>query len=144
MIETATWIDFVSIWLWSLFDSSQNVRHIYEKILSLKRITNKEVGVQISKRSVGTIASHLCPQKTVFVCFEIIINPSQSTSRSRNWNISPIAANMSCCLTRCSFFLCKIDHTSYWCIRVEKLAIAFASKDNTVANPRIYLRRNSE
>jgi hypothetical protein len=38
-------------------------------------------------------------------------------------------------------FLCKIDHTIYRCIRVKKLATALASKDNTMAEPRIYLRR---
>jgi hypothetical protein len=33
---------------------------------------------------------------------------------------------------------------SYWYIRVKKLAIALASKDNKMAKSRIYLRRNSE
>jgi len=32
----------------------------------------------------------------------------------------------------------------YRYIRVKKLAIALASKDNTMAKPLIYLRRNSE
>jgi hypothetical protein len=50
----------------------------------------------------GTIASHFVPQKTVIWCFEIIISPSQRTSLCGKWVISPIDANMSCCLTRCS------------------------------------------
>jgi hypothetical protein len=34
--------------------------------------------------------------------------------------------------------------TECWHDRVKKLAIALASKDNTMAKRRIYLRRNSE
>jgi hypothetical protein len=67
-------------------------------------MTKKVVGFQISKRSDGTIASLFILQKTVIWCFEIIISPSQRTSRCRKWVISPIAANMCCCLTRCLVF----------------------------------------
>jgi hypothetical protein len=36
LIEATTLIDFVSVWLYSLFDSSQNVSHIYKQILCWK------------------------------------------------------------------------------------------------------------
>ena len=42
-------------------------------------------------------------QKTIFLYFENIICPSQRTSRCRNWVTSPLAAKISCCLTRCTF-----------------------------------------
>ena len=55
------------------------------------------------QRRGGTIVSLFCCQKTVIIFLENIINPSQHTSRCRNWAISPLAANIYCCLTRCSF-----------------------------------------
>jgi hypothetical protein len=39
LIETTTWIYLVPIWLYSLFDSSQNVSHIYKQLLSSKIIS---------------------------------------------------------------------------------------------------------
>ena len=39
MIETTTWIDLFPIWVYSLFDSSQNVSHMYKQLLSSKRIS---------------------------------------------------------------------------------------------------------
>ena len=36
LIEASTWIDFVTVWLHSLFDSSQNVSHMYTKLLCWK------------------------------------------------------------------------------------------------------------
>ena len=42
-------------------------------------------------------------QKTIFLYFENIISSSQRTSRCRNWVTSPLAAKISCCLTRCTF-----------------------------------------
>ena len=36
LIEANTLIDFVPVWLYSLFDSSQNVSHIYKQLLCWK------------------------------------------------------------------------------------------------------------
>jgi hypothetical protein len=52
------------------------------------------------QRRGGTIASLFFCQKTVILYFENTIGPSQRTSRCRNWVTSPLAANISCCLTR--------------------------------------------
>jgi hypothetical protein len=35
-LEAITWIDFVPVWMYSLFDSSQNVSHIYKQLLCRK------------------------------------------------------------------------------------------------------------
>ena len=36
LIEAITWIDFVPVWLYSLIESSQNVIHMYKKLLCWK------------------------------------------------------------------------------------------------------------
>ena len=83
------------------FDNDPTIINVYLK---------KDVAVQISKRKC-TLGSYkafpfFC-QKTVFLYFENIISPSKRTSRCRIWVTSPLAAKISCCLTRCSFvFLC--------------------------------------
>jgi hypothetical protein len=75
-------------------------------------IPKKKVDVQISKRrctggSYKGKMEQLHPlffcQKTAIFYFENIIGPSQRTSRCRNWVTLPLAANIYCCLTRCSF-----------------------------------------
>jgi hypothetical protein len=57
-------------------------------------IPKKEVGVQISKRrcNIGSYKGEVARlhlfffcQKTVIVCFENIISPTQLTSRCRDW-----------------------------------------------------------
>jgi hypothetical protein len=107
-------------------------------------IPRKEVAVQLSKRRChvirqalgsywgGTIASPFFCLKKILLYFENIISPSQRISRCRNWVTSPLAAHISCCLTRCSFvcfFMLNRPQNAY--IRVINFAIVLASKDNT-------------
>ena len=54
------------------------------------------------QRRGGTIASLFFSQKTIFLYFENIISPV-NTTRCRNWVTSPLAAKISCSLTRCTF-----------------------------------------
>jgi hypothetical protein len=43
LIEATTLIDFVPLWLYSLFDSSQNVSHIYKQLLCWKSRTARSI-----------------------------------------------------------------------------------------------------
>jgi hypothetical protein len=72
-------------------------------------IPQKEVDVQMSKRrcTVGWYKGDMERSHPLFsvrkqrnICFENIISPSQRTCWCRNWVASPLAASISCCLTR--------------------------------------------
>jgi hypothetical protein len=123
-----------------------SVRKYYQCIPKTGRRSNfkPEMYSRFIQRRGGTIVSLFFCQKTVIIFLENIISPSQRTSRCRNWAISPLAANIYCCFTPCSFVYILDRPYTVQVYSCTKMAIALASKDSTMAKHRIYLRRNSE
>jgi hypothetical protein len=67
--------------------------------------TNKEVGVQISKRRyiLGSYKGEVARLHTLLYVFALktLLVPPNAPLDGRDWLTSPIAADISCCLTGC-------------------------------------------
>jgi hypothetical protein len=86
-----------------------NVDRKYYQCIPKKRARRSDFKAEmyswLIQRRYGTIASLSFCQKTIIICFvcfcfENISSTSQRTSRCRNWVASPLAASITCCLTR--------------------------------------------
>ena len=67
--------------------------------------TNKEVGVQILKRRciLGSYKGEVARLHTLLYVFALkrVLAPPNAPLDGRDWLTSPIAADISCCLTIC-------------------------------------------
>jgi hypothetical protein len=80
LIEAITWIDFVPVWLYSLFDRSQNVSHMYEKLLCWKSRSTCSIlfciwflvkfCYSISTFDWSYYVNRLCPSMNVFCLWQ--------------------------------------------------------------------------